>query len=181
MLLHACCGPCATVVLERLESIGWEPTALFHNPNIHPWKERERRLQALRDLCCARGTDLLVDDDYPLEENLRMLLSAGSRCLACFRERLGATAARAASMGFPAFSTTLSVSPYQDHRLIVRAGEEAASASGVSFVYHDHRPGYRESIAVSREMGLYRQPYCGCVMSERERYLGVAPPGATDA
>jgi len=177
ILLHACCGPCATVVIPELESMGWTTSVLFHNPNIHPWKERERRLEALRELCEIRDVPLLVDGEYPLEQNLRMLLRAENRCLECFRERLGATAARASMEGFPAFSTTLAVSPYQDHGLMREAGEEAASEHSVRFVYLDLRPRYRESVRVSREMGLYRQPYCGCVMSERDRYLGVKPSG----
>jgi predicted adenine nucleotide alpha hydrolase (AANH) superfamily ATPase len=116
------------------------------------------------------GIPLEIDTRYPLEENLRMLLDAGNRCRACFRDRLSATALKASRMGLRAFSTTLSVSPYQDQDLIREAGEMAAAAGGVEFVYRDFTGLYRESVRISREAGMYRQPYCGCVFSERDRY-----------
>jgi hypothetical protein len=84
--------------------------------------------------------------------------------------RLYPTAQLAKELGADAFTTTLLISPYQNHDLLVRVAEEAAQAAGVQFAYYDFRPGYRESVRLSREMGLYRQPYCGCIFSEEERY-----------
>ncbi|MFO8183404.1 MAG: epoxyqueuosine reductase QueH [Candidatus Aegiribacteria sp.] len=177
LLLHACCGPCMTVVHRELAGEGFRVTGYFYNPNIHPWKERERRLTALSDYAEERGIPLEVEVDYPLEENLRMLLAAENRCSACFHDRLSATARRASEMGIERFSTTLSVSPYQDQELIRKAGARAEEEWGVRFEFRDFRDGYRESISLSREAGMYRQPYCGCVFSERDRYLEIRSPG----
>ena len=106
-----------------------------------------------------------------------MLLEADNRCRACFSQRLGAAALKAAQEGMDCFSTTLSVSPYQNQQMIRSAGETAGSESGIPFVYRDFRSHYRESVQMSREAGLYRQPYCGCVFSERDRYLKIRSPG----
>ena len=177
MLLHVCCAPCLTVVLEGYRQLGYSVTGLFYNPNIHPWKERARRLDSLREYAEGAEMPLLVDEGYPLEDNLRMLLNAENRCATCFADRLGETARRAAELSFDVFATTLSVSPYQRPDLIERAGAEAVGEHGVPFSFRDYRPAFRRSVGLSRGLGLYRQPYCGCVLSERDRYLDVSSPG----
>ncbi len=166
-----------TVVHEQLQLEGFNITAFFYNPNIHPWKERERRLQALKDYACSKAIPLEIDGEYPLEENIRMLLDADNRCYACFEDRLSATAAKAAELGIENFSTTLSVSPYQNQTFIQSAGKIAEKKSGVRFIFRDYRKLYKDSIRISREAGMYRQPYCGCVFSERDRYLKIKSPG----
>jgi len=171
LLLHACCGPCITVVHRELTREGFDVTAYFYNPNIHPWKERERRLETLTRYASDMGIPLEVDGEYPLEENLRLLLGSADRCSACFSDRLEATARMASGMGIGSFSTTLTVSPYQDLSRIIRAGENARDKWGVEFIFRDYTPLYRESVRLSREAGMYRQPYCGCIFSERDRYL----------
>ncbi|MBN1433804.1 epoxyqueuosine reductase QueH, partial [Candidatus Fermentibacterales bacterium] len=176
------CAPCMIPVVEALSGEGLSPVlCYFHNPNIHPLKEHRRRLAAVREYCASQGLTLIEDggeeDAYPLESNLRMLLAADNRCAACFAERLDATALKAAELGVPCFSTTLLVSPYQNQELIRRAGEAASGRSGVSFLMHDFRSLYRSSVRRSRELGMYRQAYCGCVMSERDRYMGLRSPG----
>jgi hypothetical protein len=168
------------VVLEGFRDLGYLVEGLFYNPNIHPWRERERRLESLDVYAGKMDMPLTVDNDYPLEENLRMLLGSKNRCLACFRDRLGRTAALASEKRFDFFSTTLSVSPYQSPDLIMSAGREAARRHGVTFVYRDYRPLYGRSIRISREEDMYRQPYCGCVLSERDRYLKLDSPGQTE-
>ena len=173
LLLHVCCAPCMTVVQEGLRNEEYEVTAFFRNPNIHPWKEMRHRLDAAASYCAELDLPLEIDDAYPLEEYLSMLIKATDRCRACFEERLSATARRAAESGMGAFSTTLSVSPYQDQQAIIAVGEAAASKYGVEFVYRDFRPLYRESVNLSREAGMYRQKYCGCIFSKRDRYLGT--------
>jgi len=178
LLLHACCAPCATVTVEEYAAAGHQPTLYFHNPNVHPYMEFQRRLRTLEDWAALQGIPLITDPDYPLEENVALLLSQNPRCAACFAERLTAAARLAARQGFSAFGTTLSVSPYQDQELIRRAGMEAGNAYGVDFVYIDCRPRYRDSVNLSRSLGLYRQPYCGCVFSERDRYC--SRPGITE-
>ncbi len=166
-----------TVVCEQLQKEGFEVTAFFYNPNIHPWKERERRLAALTGYADSKNIPLEIDEEYPLEENIRMLLDAENRCYACFLDRLSATAGKAAELGIKNFSTTLSVSPYQNQSFIIEAGKSAEKKSGVCFIYRDFREFYKESIRISREAEMYRQPYCGCVFSERDRYLKLKSPG----
>jgi predicted adenine nucleotide alpha hydrolase (AANH) superfamily ATPase len=166
-----------TVVFEQLQKEGFEVTAFFYNPNIHPWGERERRLGALAAYADSKNIPLEIDEEYPLEENIRMLLDAENRCYACFQDRLSATADKARELGIDNFSTTLSVSPYQNQSFIMEAGKSAEKRSGVRFVYRDFREFYRESIRISREAEMYRQPYCGCVFSERDRYLKLKSPG----
>lgn len=166
-----------TVVCEQLQREGFEITAFFYNPNIHPWKERERRLGALTAYAYSKNIPLEIDEEYPLEENIKMLLDAENRCYACFQDRLSATADKARELGIDNFSTTLSVSPYQNQSFIMEAGKSAEKRSGVRFVYRDFREFYRESTRISREADMYRQPYCGCVFSERDRYLKLKSPG----
>lgn len=171
ILLHTCCAPCAVYCLDRLEADGCAPTSFFYNPNIHPYKEFERRLDTLRSYSSLRGFDLIVDDTYDLDEFLGRVVGRGSgRCAACCGMRLDRAAGEACMRGFDRFTTTLLISPYQNHDLIVQAGERAAADHGVEFVYIDFRPGFREGQTKARELGLYRQPYCGCVYSEKERY-----------
>ncbi len=166
-----------TTVYEQLQSEGFAITAFFYNPNIHPWKERERRLRTLSDYTDSMGIPLVIDEEYPLEENIRMLLDAENRCCACFEDRLSATALKAAELGIENFSTTLSVSPYQNQSFIIEAGSAAEEKTGVRFIYRDFTESYRESVRISREEEMYRQPYCGCVFSERDRYLKLRSPG----
>ena len=177
ILLHSCCAPCFTVVNRYFRESGYRVTAFFHNSNIHPWKEWKRRLDAMKDYAGLVQVPLVATEDYPLEENVSMLLNASNRCSACFTERLKATASMAAEMGIGAFSTTLTVSPYQDQEMILKAGMAASEAFGIEFIFKDLRDSYRESIEMSRKAGLYRQAYCGCVFSERDRYLKIRSPG----
>jgi len=112
-----------------------------------------------------------MDETYGLRRFLSEIgQDADGRCIQCYRMRLYPTAELARKLGADAFTTTLLISPYQNHELLVRVAEEAAGAAGVPFAYYDFRSGYRESVRLSREMGLYRQPYCGCIFSEEERY-----------
>jgi predicted adenine nucleotide alpha hydrolase (AANH) superfamily ATPase len=176
LLLHACCGPCSTVSVPAWRSEGLEPTLLFANPNIHPEAERERRLASLRRFAGVEGLRLLVDDGLApaewfaaLGEGEEALERAGddeARCAACLGLRLRETAWQAAQRAVPRFSTTLSVSPWQRHDLILRAGREAANEAGVEFLYRDLRSRFRDSYEESRRLGLYRQRYCGCVVSK---------------
>jgi predicted adenine nucleotide alpha hydrolase (AANH) superfamily ATPase len=171
LLLHACCGPCAITPTEWLRGAGLDFTLYFFNPNIQPYQEFKRRLSALRMWAAAAGAELLVDDAYPLEEFLASALAApGERCLYCYRLRLGRAAEFAAGNGFAAFTSTLLGSPYQDHAALLSAGQAAAARAAVYFAYYDFRPGFYAGAEKSRQLGLYRQGYCGCVFSERDRY-----------
>ncbi|MEA3265491.1 MAG: epoxyqueuosine reductase QueH [Candidatus Fermentibacteria bacterium] len=177
ILLHVCCAPCATAVLEDLRADGFEVTGYFYNPSIHPWKEFKRRLDAVKEWAPAVGLPMIYHEEYPLEKNIRMLLKAENRCFACFSDRMERTAELASNTGIELFTSTLSVSPYQNHVLLQKAGDNASEIHGVRFMYKDFRKSYRRSIELSRSAGLYRQPYCGCVFSERDRYLKVKSPG----
>jgi predicted adenine nucleotide alpha hydrolase (AANH) superfamily ATPase len=154
---------------------GHRPTAFFFNPNIHPYREFERRLEAMKLFARSEALDLLIDDRYDLRSLLEKMLRSPEkpeRCLSCYRLRLGETARTCREGAFDAFSTTLLVSPYQYHDLVRKAGEEAAADHGVRFLYNDFRNGWAETIATAREKRLYRQGYCGCIFSEVERYRG---------
>jgi len=160
-----------TVVHRGFYDAEFDVAAYFFNPNIHPYKEWKRRFDTFCNYCTAEQIRNIYDDSFPLEDNLIMLLAAENRCLACFENRLRATAEKADELGIRYFSTTLTVSPYQDHKLIMEAGERASAESEAEFIYRDFSGSYCESIELSREAGLYRQPYCGCAMSERDRYM----------
>ncbi|HJA50239.1 MAG TPA: epoxyqueuosine reductase QueH [Candidatus Fusicatenibacter intestinipullorum] len=171
LLLHACCGPCACYPTEKLTADGIDFDIIFFNPNIHPYKEFKRRIAALRELCEKKKYRLTVDKSYPLEECVRgMLDEPGCRCIYCYRTRMRYAARYAKENGYDAFSTTLLVSPYQKHELIKKLAEEAAAEFDIPFYYEDFREGYQRGVDISLELELYRQPYCGCVFSERDRY-----------
>ena len=171
VLLHICCGPCAIVPIRELQAEGHQVDGAFVNPNIHPLLEYQRRLEAAEDVASALGVELVQVDDYGL---LRFLDEIGptrhARCLACYRMRLTRVARLARDLGYDAFTTTMLVSTQQDHDAIRAAGEEAARRHGVAFLYRDFRPKVMEGVRESKERGIYRQQYCGCVMSEWERY-----------
>lgn len=171
LLLHACCGPCACYPAEKLLADGKAFDILYFNPNIHPYKEFKRRLNALRELCEKKRYKLIVDKSYPLEDCVRgMLAEPTIRCAYCYRVRMRYAARYAKENGYDAFSTTLLVSPYQKHELIIQMAEDAAKEFDIPFYYEDFRAGYQRGVDISLELELYRQPYCGCVFSERDRY-----------
>jgi len=171
MLLHACCGPCACYPAQKLAKEGVDFTIYYYNPNIHPYREFKKRLSALRQLCENNDYRLIIDKTYCLEECVKGMLAEDTvRCAFCYRMRLRQAAYLAAKEGYDCFSTTLLVSPYQKHDLIRAAGENAAEEFGVPFYYEDFRTGYEKGVEISLEEGLYRQGYCGCVFSERDRY-----------
>ena len=176
LLLHACCGPCSTVAVPAWRGRGLEPLAWFHNPNIQPAAEVERRLQSMRRFSRAAGLELIVEtrgEQTPAWREWTAGLGAAApeeRCAVCLGLRLRQAAAAAALRGLRRFSTTLTVSPYQRHDLIVAAGETAAAEHGIDFVYLDLRDSFRGSYAESRRLDLYRQRYCGCAASKWEAW-----------
>jgi len=171
LLLHSCCAPCTTFCLKALRADGHEVSGYFFNPNIHPYTEFRRRLDTFREYCSSQGYSAAIDETYGLRHFLSEVgQDIEGRCAQCYRMRLYAAAELARKLGADAFTTTLLISPYQNHELLRRVADQAAEAAGVPFAYYDFRPGYRESVRLSREMGLYRQPYCGCIFSEEERY-----------
>jgi len=171
LLLHACCGPCACYPTEKLTADGIKFDVFWYNPNIHPYKEFKQRLATLREFCQKGDYRLLIDKDYPLETIIKAMMAEDQcRCRSCYRMRLKRVAAFAKQHGYDAFSTTLLVSPYQKHDFIKEIAIDISNEFGVSFYYEDWRLGYQQGVDRSLAMGLYRQQYCGCVFSERDRY-----------
>lgn len=174
LLLHMCCGPCACYPVKKLREEGYEPVGYFFNPNIHPYKEWERRLETAKEFAAKVGMEIHTEEDYQLREFLKKALPAeaveNGRCRMCYTWRLEQTARFASEHGFDAFTTTLFYSIYQQHELMKETAEFFAQKYGVKFLYEDFRPGWQEGIDISHELELYRQPYCGCIFSEEERY-----------
>ncbi len=171
ILLHVCCAPCAIYPLHRLREAGFNPSGYFYNPNIHPYREYAMRLAAVREYSGRTGLAVAVREGYDLDEFLVRVAGKGSRrCELCYRMRLDAAGAEARTGGFSLYTTSLLYSRYQKHDLIRGVAAEMAREHGIEFYYEDFREGWSEGIVESKAMGLYRQQYCGCVYSERERY-----------
>lgn len=173
VLLHICCANCLLYPLKVLGERGVEVTGFFYNPNIHPYQEYAKRRDTLRDFAERADLRIIWRDDYDLEKYLRaVVFREGKRCEICYHIRLEAAAQVARHDKFDAFSTTLLYSKHQKHEAIVEIGESLSSLYGVKFLAEDFRKGWKEGIEESKRLGLYRQQYCGCIFSERDRYLG---------
>lgn len=171
LLLHICCAPCSIMCIETLRNEGIEPVGFWNNPNIHPYTEYRMRKNTLVDYAKSIGLELIVHGEYGLRPFVRAVAEdIDGRCAQCYRMRMEAAAEYAAQNGFTHFTSTLFVSPYQNHELLRKTAEEAAKKYGVSFLYRDFRPYFREGQDRARELGLYMQKYCGCVFSEEDRY-----------
>lgn len=171
LLLHCCCGPCAEYPLHDLEERGIPAEALYANPNIHPVEEWQKRLESMQKLAELRGLSLRVENSFD-ENAWRELGESGSRCMFCYRIRMGECARIAKEMGKAFFTTTLLVSPYQNRELILKNGYEAAEKYGITFLPEDWREHFREGQDMAKEHGLYRQKYCGCCISlEKSDFL----------
>jgi predicted adenine nucleotide alpha hydrolase (AANH) superfamily ATPase len=171
ILLHICCGPCAAYPLDVLHGEGFRVHGFFYNPNIHPYREFRKRLEAVEQL--ASRVNLAVDyhSEYGMREYLRQVVfNEDRRCGLCYDMRLREVIGHAKKMRADAFTTTLLYSRYQNHDMIRGKAEELAAQHKIPFYYHDFREGWQQGIDMSREMGLYRQSYCGCIYSEQERY-----------
>ena len=172
VLLHICCANCAIYPLERIRERGDEVTGYSFNPNIHPYQEYQKRLASLKEYAEAVGLEVIYRDEYLLEEFLRNVSHrVEERCQYCYTVRLEATAREAKKNAFDQFSTTLLQSNHQNHLLIKETGDRLAEEVGIPFYYEDFRKGWKRGVEVSRAMGLYRQQYCGCIYSEKERFL----------
>lgn len=172
LLLHACCGPCLLHPERRL-SLDWEITVFFVNPNVHPRWEWGRRRQVLVEYCEKHGMEVVTEAYGPNVWSRRVLTGDEDpvpiRCRRCYALRLDRTAERAAADGYDAFSSTLLVSPYQDHESVVCAGMDAEHEYGIRFLAEDFRDGYKWGVGRAKQHRMYRQNYCGCVLSLVER------------
>lgn len=174
ILLHTCCAPCSVACVQTLRDEGYDPTALWYNPNIHPHTEYTARFDALTTYARQADIPIMTHENYGLRPFLASIwpnLDSPSRCEICYRLRLSETARLASEHGFHAFSTTLLISPYQDNASIRTAAEAAAETHKVQFLYRDFRPLFRTGQTEARRLGLYMQKYCGCLFSEEERYI----------
>ena len=173
VLVHICCAPDASYGIRAVRD-RFDVTGFFYNPNIHPREEFRKRLLATLDLqekdpfpmvVGAGGEEAWEVDTRGMENEPER----GRRCEACVRLRLRETARKAAELGMPAFGTVLTVSPKKDAAMVNRVGREEGERAGIRFVEADLKKGdgYLKSVRASREMGLYRQRYCGCRYSYR--------------
>jgi len=169
LLLHTCCGPCFIHPHGVLKE-EYKVTSFYFNPNIHPSMEYIRRMETLAAYSKSVGVELRVGDYNPVDYFKEVAGKESDRCRICYSIRLREAARFAAEKGYDLFSTTLSVSPYQKHELIEEVGSQAADTFGVKFKYRDFRTGFRPAQDKAKALEMYRQPYCGCVFSEAERY-----------
>ncbi len=173
ILLHICCGPCSIYPIRNLKDAGYDIHGLWYNPNIHPYTEYKKRLDTAEEYFKTMGIPLITIDEYSLVKFLRdSAYRENGRCPNCYSMRLEKAAAIARKGNFDSFTTTLLYSKMQRHGLIREMGESAAKAYGKKFLYMDFREGWKEGIERSKELGMYRQQYCGCIYSEMERYRG---------
>ena len=206
ILLHACCGPCSIMSVQRLRDLGLAPTLFFYNPNIHPLSEYLRRREGLLAVAQRMNAPVLFADEATTSDSpggpdspgdtgpvdtgpvdtgpgaahpgpwLAAMAKLGAgmddmkqRCPKCYDLRFVVAAKVARSLGFAQFTSTLLYSRYQNRKAILAAGERHAG-QGLAFLPEDFRPGLLEGVRLSKEWGIYRQQYCGCLLSEYERY-----------
>jgi len=171
VLIHICCGPCAIYPVETLRDEGNTVMGYFYRNNIHPYSECHRREEALRSYANDIDLKVIYPDNYDLEMFLQMIAFRESdRCTLCYHERLRLTALLAKRGKFDGFTSTLLYSKFQNHDLIRSIGESVGKTHGIPFVYRDFRKGWSDGIKTSKALGMYRQQYCGCIYSEKERY-----------
>ena len=174
VLVHSCCAHCAAYTAYYWREQGYEVTALWYNPNIHPFMEHQARLEATQSVAQAQNIPLTVTEGYGIIEYFRRVVGhEAQRCQYCFRLRLSKTAETAHQMGFSAFTTTLLISPHQKHDLLREIGNQLAEEMGIPFLYADLRKRYSDSRRMTKQLDLHRQQYCGCVYSEWERYANT--------
>lgn len=178
LLLHSCCGPCSSYVLEYLSKY-FSITVFYYNPNIYPSNEywyRVEEQQKIIDLTSAKNSINLITGKYDVERFYNMtkgmedMSEGGHRCHLCYEMRLREAAKIAQKENFDYFTTTLTISPHKNSQVLNRIGEKVAKEFGVNHLPSDFKKnnGYKRSVEITREAGLYRQDYCGCEYSKRE-------------
>ena len=172
LLLHTCCAPCSVYCIKSLRKEGIEPTVYWFNPNIHPYIEYKTRRDTLKEYTKSINVNAIFEENYGLKEFCKNVVQdLNNRCKNyCYPVRLEQTAKYAKENGYTHFSTTLLVSPYQNHDAIIEIAQNIAKKYDIQFLYRDFRVGFREGQNEARELGLYMQKYCGCVFSEEMRY-----------
>lgn len=179
LLLHVCCAPCSSAVLERLGNI-FQITIFFYNPNIDTEEEYMKRLNELKKFISIFKTKYEVkliasnhcsEDFKEMAKGLEKEPERGKRCYKCYNLRLTETAKLAKEKGFDYFATSLTLSPYKNSNWLNEIGEKLQSEFQTNYLYSDFKKknGYKRSIELSKTYNLYRQDYCGCIFSKKER------------
>ena len=182
LLLHTCCAPCSSAVIERLSKY-FQITVFYYNPNIYPESEYTKRIleqqKLIRDMNFKYPVSFLAgsyekEKFYAMAQGMEELKEGGARCMKCYKLRLSEAARQAAAGGFDYFTTTLSISPMKNAQKLNEIGVRLGKEYGVEYLVSDFKKknGYKRSIELSKEHGLYRQDYCGCEFSMREREAG---------
>ncbi|MFH1459154.1 MAG: epoxyqueuosine reductase QueH [Candidatus Omnitrophota bacterium] len=172
VLLHVCCAPCIIYPLKKLKLLNYKVTGFFYNPNIQPEAEYALRKKNIEKFSQCFNCDIIYAANYTADDFFQAIgnaISPPERCQLCWELRLKQTAHYAKENNFDLFTSTLLVSPYQDRILLKQAGEKTAREQGVEFLFYDFSEGYPESVTISRELGMYRQKYCGCKYSLEEK------------
>jgi predicted adenine nucleotide alpha hydrolase (AANH) superfamily ATPase len=171
VLIHVCCAHCAAYTVEHWRREGYEVSAFWYNPNIHPYSEHQHRRESMERLAQEIDLPLIIAEGYDMPEYFRRVAGKESqRCQICFDLRLAMTAEIAQENGFDSFTTTLFISPHQQHETLLETGNQIAEDKKIEFLYADLRKRYSDSRHITKSMDLYRQQYCGCIYSEWERY-----------
>ncbi len=170
ILAHICCAPCYVPVHHRLTDEGHIVTGFWYNPNIHPFMEYRARLEGLMKYQKIENIEIIYKDEYNLKEFLKGQINADDRCEFCYNQRLNETAETAKEKKFDAFTTTLLESPFQKHELIKSIGESIGKENNIRFYYEDFRGLHQQGKKEASSLSLYRQRYCGCIFSEKERF-----------
>ena len=181
LLLHACCGVCSSAVLERLIN-HFNITVLFYNPNIYPENEYEKRLKTQKEIIEKMKIDVKIieighqaQDFEKIAKNLEAEKEGGQRCIKCYYQRLEKTAKLAKEKNFDYFCTTLSISPYKNSEKLNEIGKVLEKKYQINYLYSDFKKkdGFKRSNFLAKKYNLYKQDYCGCEYSkkEREEYL----------
>lgn len=171
LLIHICCAPCFAAPYSHLKEKGYDIQGFWFNHNIHPYTEYAKRLKSVRNFTKAENIPLIEKNEYNLEDFLRKVsFREKERCRICYYDRLKYTAIVAKKGKFDGFTSTLLYSKFQKHNLILEIAESLAKTYKIPFYYEDFRKYWKEGIEISKEKKMYRQQYCGCVYSERDRY-----------
>lgn len=181
LLLHSCCAPCSSYVLEYLSNY-FDITVLYYNPNIYPKEEYEKRLNEqkglIEDMTFKYEVNIIEgtynsDEFFEMCRGMEEIKEGGERCFKCYELRLRETLRIAEENGFDYFTTTLTISPFKNAQKLNEIGEKLTKNSKVKYLFSDFKKkeGYKRSIELSSEYNLYRQDYCGCVFSKRQREM----------
>ncbi len=177
VLMHTCCAPCSIYPLRHLRDEGLMVMGYFYRHNIHPYTECLRRQETLEVFAEQKKLKLIIQEGYDLEGFVRnVVYRENERCHHCYFDRLRSAALVARKGKFDAFTSTLLYSKFQNHEMIRDIGTAVGQETGVPFYYQDFRTGWKEGVRVSKREGMYRQTYCGCIYSEKERFFRPNPP-----